>query len=78
MIFTVKRKINGVTFLRDEDRIFASSWFAAHLKLFYRIAVGLFDSSCHIDGVLVEEGELTDAFVGKVQSINKIPKYYRK
>lgn len=60
MIFTVRRKMNGVTFLKDEDRLFASSWFAAYIKLLYGIAVGRFDSSCHIDGVLIEEGELTD------------------
>lgn len=60
MIFTVRRKINGIAYLRDEDRLFASGWFTAYLKLFYGIAVGRFDSSCYIDGMLVEEGELTD------------------
>lgn len=60
MIFTVRRKVNGVTFLKDEDRLFASSWFTAYLKLFYRIVVGRFNSSCHIDGVPIEEGDLTD------------------
>lgn len=60
MIFTVRRKINGIAYLRDEDRLFASSWFTAQLKLFYGIAVGRFDLTCHIDGELVEEGELID------------------
>ena len=60
MIFTVRRKINGIAYLRDEDRLFASCWFTAYLKLLFGRMIGRFDSSCYIDGMLIEEGELTD------------------
>ena len=60
MIFTVRRKINGIAYLTDEDRLFASGWFTAYIKLLLGRMMGRFDSSCYIDGVLIEEGELTD------------------
>ena len=60
MIYTVKRIINDLHYLRDEDRIIAQSWEEAEEALVGGIASGRFDKSCSIDGRLVEEEEVSD------------------
>lgn len=60
MIFTVRRKINGVTFLKDEDRIIADNWEAAEIILMQGIASGRYDETCVLDGEIVYEEEISD------------------
>lgn len=63
MIFTVQRFINGKSFYKDSDRIFASDWNEAEMKLQIGKKLGKYDSSCVIDGILDSEINVSDDFI---------------
>lgn len=73
-IFTVKRTINGKLFLKDEDRICAKGWLSAYIKLLIGIITGRFDSSCKIDGMLIEEIPVSDDEMLDIMIDNKLNK----
>lgn len=61
--FTVKRMIGGKQYHRDEDRIHAESWAEAEYLLEFGRHYGMYDSTCEIVGILVEEVEVPDDFI---------------
>lgn len=58
--FTVKREIEGKSFLKDEDRIVAHNWEEATSKLIHGILCGRYDNTCVLNGILVYEEEVPD------------------
>ena len=67
MIFSVKRIINGKPFLRDEDRMIAGSWGEAESKLLLGIMAGRYDSTCSIEGILIEDIGVSDSFLEEIR-----------
>lgn len=64
--FTVKRIINGVSFLKDQDRIKAKDFLTAQIILNQGILYGFYDKTCEINGVLIEEEEVEESFIEKI------------
>lgn len=58
--FSVKRSIGCKEFLLDEDRILAEDLADAEVKLKQGVENGRFDSSCEINGKLIEEIPVSD------------------
>ncbi|MBB4043832.1 hypothetical protein GGR06_001618 [Bacteroides reticulotermitis] len=67
MIFSVKRIINGKPYLRDEDRMIASSWDEAESKLTIGVTAGRYDSTCSIEGILIEDIGVSDSFLEEIR-----------
>lgn len=65
--FEVRRKIDGYTFMRDEDRIFANNWKEAELLLLQKYLAGAFDDSCVLAGIIVHEEELSENKINKTK-----------
>lgn len=59
-VYSVKRKIDGLTFCKDEDRVSAETWADAETELFLGKASGRFDDTCYIDGEIIYEEWISD------------------
>lgn len=67
MIFSVKRIINGKPYLRDEDRMIAGSWAEAEYLLEFGRRYGRYDSTCEIEGILIEDIGVSDSFLEEIR-----------
>ena len=59
MTFAVKRTIDGIRFLKDEDYIEAESRDEADLELMMGILSGRFNLTCKIIGLIIGEIEIS-------------------
>lgn len=58
MTFAVKREIDGLIYIREDDYIIADGWDKAEMILISGIASGRFDSSCVLYGEVVQVIEI--------------------